>query len=309
MLGMIDKLTAILNRWQIGLPNAAVSRLLNRMLGVLVLLLLVQCLPIAGAVWGVNHFVILHHPANWFEAPAMLLSFDFFREHYAFVYGAALVIALATMLGYSRFWLRLLLWFLFLNLSHGNPELSNAGWAILKQCLFFATFLFDVRDGENGRTHSLKRLLHNLSFYAIWFQIALLYFVAGANKLLGYEWLNGNALAVVLSIEEYSIPLVFENLHTNTLFLKIMTWVTLAYQLAFMPLIWFRRLHGVLLPIGMLFHLGIIVLLGIADFGIVMLGLYVAFVPNARAATVGQRLGSRFFNRMAGMSSINGKGD
>ncbi|MEZ4720820.1 MAG: HTTM domain-containing protein [Flavobacteriales bacterium] len=306
---MIKKLLLILENWQLHLPTNEVSKLFNRTLSLLTFLLLIQMIGIADSTWGVDHFVILHKAANWFEAPALMMSFPFWRENYWLFFYGTLFLSLLGIVGFTSVWTRAMLWFLFLNLSHGNPEIANAGWAILKQCLFFSIFLFEVPSSARSRIDSLKRLVHNLSYYGIWFQIGLLYLVAGSNKLLGNQWIDGNAMALVLSIEEYSLPIIFKSIEHNSWWLKLVTWITLGYQLSFMPLIWFRRLHWILIPVGLMFHLGVIFLLGITDFGIVMIGLYVIFLSNPGARKINQILIFCPFKSMAGINNMSGNGD
>ena len=156
--------------------------------------------------------------------------------------------------------------------------------------LFFHIVLFKVREEDSTQWASARRLLHHLGFYAIWIQIAILYFVSGVWKLRGDLWLSGEAMLMSLSFPQFSLPWIRESLTENTWYVALGTWLVLAYQLLFAFLIWIRPVRKSLLAFGLLFHLSIVFIIGLADFGLFMIASYSIFLSSSDARKVLDRL-------------------
>lgn len=307
----MNSIKRIIEGWQLTEVSPNTSALFLRVLYGITFLNFLYLLPIADSVWGTDHFIILCDQwSGSFGHLAMLLNHDFYRQHYQWFLLPEMALLLLGILGWSNLFSRLLTWLLFVNLHFANPEVSNGGYHVLHQCLFFAIFFFKTDPSLNDRFVHLKRLLKNLAFYSIWVQISLVYAVAGTHKLLGNHWLAGDALFITLSIPEYSLPWIVSTIHENTWWLKIATWVTLLYQLLFPIIIWSKIARPYLLAIGFLFHLGIAMIIGVSDFGFILIAVYAVFLPDKPAQKITQWLGAiRFFRKTAGTSNMSGTGD
>jgi hypothetical protein len=289
-------------------PNSA--QLYLRVINLTAFLLIAWMLPIADQVWGMDYFVIIDHGFSGLKRVAVLLREPFFREYYQiFVYPFLVLTALAVF-GISNFWTRLLTWVLFVNLHYADYEVSNGGWHVLHHLLLLSIFLFKLPRFAIDRNGAFLTTLHNLGFLFSWIQVCILYLTAGSHKFLGLYWVTGDALFVTLSIQEFSLPWIMDWLDQNTWYLKLGNWVSLFYQVSFPVLIWFKSVRPYLLPIGLVFHLSIAFLVGVLDFGLILVAAYAMFIPDQRAKKVLYWLTpNRFLKPMAGNNIINGIGD
>lgn len=107
-------------------------------------------------------------------------------------------------------------------------------------------------------------------------QVCYVYWATCMAKLDDPTWLDGTALAHVLASPIYaewplSVPWLLS---------ALLTWGTLAFELAFPILIWSRRLRPLLIGAGMLFHLGIELSMMIPMFSAIMVVSYVCFLSD-----------------------------
>jgi hypothetical protein len=129
-------------------------------------------------------------------------------------------------------------------------------------------------------------------------QFSLVYVMSYAWKLRVPTWRDGTALYFVGQLEEFHrfpVPVLFDYLGT----IKLMTWGTLAVELALGVLIWFRRLRPYVLAAGLLLHLGIEYSMNIPLFQWIMIATMATFVEPRAYARAAQRL-RRLAARLAG---------
>ena len=188
--------------------------------------------------------------------------------------------SLARFITVYNFFTRIAVWYLFVLLHFGNGAISTGGHHLLEQLLFFHIFFFRISDEKEGFVYSAGRLMHHLAHYSVWIQIAILYLVSGIWKLKGELWLDGEAMFLTLTFKEFGLPWIANSMDSNTWYLKVLTWIVLAYQLLFAVLIWIKPIRKPLLAIGALFHLSIIFIIGITDFGLFMIASYSIFLTN-----------------------------
>ncbi|HEU4716608.1 MAG TPA: hypothetical protein VFU15_02195, partial [Bacteroidia bacterium] len=77
-------------------------------------------------------------------------------------------------------------------------------------------------------------------------------------------------------------------LSQNAFFVYAGTYLTLVLQLAFPLTIWFRKTRTVTMITGIVIHLLIIFLMGITDFGLIMIAAYSLFVKDGAAGKPAQ---------------------
>tara|TARA_B110000046_G_scaffold71829_2_gene79694 strand:+ start:2838 stop:3758 length:921 start_codon:yes stop_codon:yes gene_type:complete len=289
-------------------PNSA--QLYLRVINLTAFLLITWMLPIADQVWGMDYFVIIDHEFSGLKRAAVLLREPFFREYYEFFVYPFLMLTALAVFGVSNFWSRLVTWVLFVNLHYADYEVSNGGWHVLHHLLLLSIFLFKLPRfviNGNGAFHTT---MHNLGFLFSWIQVCILYLTAGSHKFLGSYWVYGDALFVTLSIQEFSLPWIMDFLDKNTWYLKVGNWISLFYQVSFPVLIWFKSVRPFLLPIGLVFHLSIAFLVGVLDFGLILVAAYAMFIPDETAKKLLYWLTiNRFRKPMAGNNIIKGIGD
>ena len=110
-------------------------------------------------------------------------------------------------------------------------------------------------------------------------QLSVVYVWTVWHKLKGDTWFDGTALYYASRLENmtnFPVPFLFDSLF----FIKLMTWGTLALELALGTLIWFKEFRRPLLVAGLLFHLGIEYTMSIPFFEIVMIALLFTFVRS-----------------------------
>jgi hypothetical protein len=108
-------------------------------------------------------------------------------------------------------------------------------------------------------------------------QLAVAYLATVRWKLAGHTWVDGTAVYYATRLHEFArfpVPYVFDHLWT----IKLMTWGTLAVELALGTLVWFRRLRYPVLLAGLLLHLGLEYSMNIQLFQWVMISAYVLFI-------------------------------
>lgn len=287
---MIEKGMRLMIDWQKGVPNGSVSELSIRIIYLVLLWSLVKSLNIAAIVWGPDSLSLLYNPYTNFDRFAMLLNVPEVREYYwAFLY-PAIGLLLAGVFGFHHFISRLILWYLFVVLQFGNVETSTGGHHLMQQILFFQIFLF--KANELKRWQAFRNLVHNLSFYSLWAQLALLYLASGVFKLIGTYWLDGYAFLLSLSFKEFSMPMIADAVTQNNWFFASLNYIVLAYQLLFPGLIWIRRIRKPFLIVGLLFHLSIAFVVGLMDFGLFMVAAYSVFIEEDTAKNLLSRTNS-----------------
>lgn len=238
---------------------------------------------IGDTIWGTNYIHQLYDPYTNFDRFAMLLNNELVRPYWWLFVAPMLLLLLAGIFGWHNFISRAVVAYLFVVLHYGNVEISTGGHHLTQQLLFFHVLLFRVPEQFNSKIASLQRFLHHAAFYSIWFQIALMYFIAGFWKWTGTTWLNGDAMLLTLSYKEFGFPWLAEMMKEQRMLLSIGNYVTFAYQMLFIVLIWIRPIRIYFLSIGLLFHLGIAFLIGITDFGLFMVAMYAIFINPATA--------------------------
>lgn len=241
-------------------------------------------LPIAAEVWGAEGFMLTQ--PNWGSpifALINLLARPGFENAYPFFIAGQLI---ALGLG---FWGRfpkisaIGIWFFSVSLINRGTELSNGGYHMLSLFLFFQMFISEKPAKEGNLWGGISNLMSNLGIWAIRLQVAFLYATAGFYKLGGEHWITGDALQYVLNIPFFSHPVAQSWILPHSWIIRLGTWSVLAFQVAFPILIWFRKLRPSLLIAGTFFHLAIIFVIGLADFGIIMLVAYLAFSSEQSA--------------------------
>jgi hypothetical protein len=275
---MIKRFFKLLDSWQELVKMESVTLLFTKALYAFLLLNYIRLLPIADQIWSNESFIILSKGVHGFDRLAFLLNEPFYREHYLWILLSTMGFLLMGIVGLQNVFTRTFVFVLYVNLHNANYEVSNGGYNLIQLLLFFHIFWFRLSDRAENRGASLMRLLHNLSFYGVWLQISLLYLSAGLFKLNGDHWLIGDAIAHVLAIEEYSLPWIIPVAETNPWWMMLASWTTLVYQILFAVIIWVRPLRPYWLLLGTFIHLGIAFVVGITDFGIIMVLSYLIFM-------------------------------
>lgn len=127
----------------------------------------------------------------------------------------------------------------------------------------------------------LRAMVHNAGLVAIWVQVCIVYFVAGAAKMNGEAWRNGTALYYALSTDRFTLDGFVDPLLDSPLLLTFFAIVTVVFQVGFPFMVALnRRARFVALVLAMGFHVGIAVVMGLVSFAFFMLAADLTFLSD-----------------------------
>lgn len=153
----------------------------------------------------------------------------------------------------------------------------GAGWSV-------DAWLRSRRPGAPVASPLVPMVTHRV----IQVQWMIIYGFTGLAKVVGGTWQNGDALYYALSLRTFQrFPALTEQLLSLGLvqaLLKLGTWVTLAWELAFPLLILSARTRRDTLLVGLVLHAGIALTMMVGTFSYIMVWGYLAFLGPDWAA-------------------------
>lgn len=201
-----------------------------------------------------------------------------------------LAASLCLVVGYRTRLAALLVFLGLLSFQRRNPFVFDSGDALLR-----ITALFLVL-APAGAALSLDRLRHARDRFwefparAPWamrlmqIQLSVLYLATAWTKMRGTTWNDGTAVSYALRVgdlERFPIPQLITD---SVLIANLMTYGTLAIEVAIGVLVWSRRARPWVLGLGAGLHLGIDYSMRVGFFTFAMLVLYAAFIPSDTAS-------------------------
>jgi hypothetical protein len=123
-------------------------------------------------------------------------------------------------------------------------------------------------------------------------QVSLVYAVTVLLKMRGQTWPNGTALYYTGRLEEFQrFPLPF--VQDSLLLINLLTYWTLATEVALAFLIWIPVLRPLVLLSGILLHAGIEYSMNVPLFGLTMVATYLLFIDVEPLIQAIRQLGQR----------------
>ncbi len=165
---------------------------------------------------------------------------------------------------------------------------SDGGDNILRLVLLYMVFMLEPEQLKKAKGVSI--FLHNVAVVATLLQICVLYIISGSAKLQGHSWVNGTALYYVLHVDAYGVNWVWlRDLIKQPLVVAGLTYTTIVYQIGFVFMLTSRyHVFWVLLGVG--FHLGILVCMGLTTFSLIMISLGLFTVRDSEWRMIGSWL-------------------
>ncbi|WP_254665905.1 HTTM domain-containing protein [Streptomyces sp. WMMB 322] len=174
--------------------------------------------------------------------------------------------------------------------------------------------------GSEARTvcDMLANLVHNAALLVIVVEVCLIYATAGWYKIQGSRWQDGTAVYYPMNLDYFSPwPELSSFLAANGLLILLITYGTVAVQVAFPFTLFNRRVKNALLAAMIAEHMSIAVLLGLPFFSMAMIAADAVFLPTVALVWLGHRFdgGRRRVlarlapGRAAGNRSGGGPGD
>ncbi|MFD9467766.1 HTTM domain-containing protein [Streptomyces goshikiensis] len=139
----------------------------------------------------------------------------------------------------------------------------------------------------------LANLLHNAGMLVIMAEVCLIYATAGWYKIQGSRWQDGTALYYPLRLDYFTPwPALSGVLAGSGVLVMLLSYGTVAVQVAFPFTLFNRRIKNVLLAAMMLEHAGIAVLLGLPFFSMAMIAADAVFLPTGFLVWLGAGAGA-----------------
>jgi hypothetical protein len=211
--------------------------------------------------------------------------FRIFTSYQAVWIGNALYLTslLALALGYFPRVAVLVAWLLHVSFVHRN--LSIAYGVDMISCFFLLFLCFaDFRDDRRYRPGDLQATLGSMAYRLCQIQVCIIYGYSGLKKLKGVLWWNGEAIWNSMADPQLA-RWDFSWAAHFPLALAAAAYLTLAWEVYFPALIWFRPIRLPVLLVGVFLHLGIAVTLNLPVFAVLMVLTYVFFLDRATIET------------------------
>lgn len=253
--------------------------------------LLYLFLLIKSVYWLVFYNLYFGPQAIVYNAPMAITSFkDLSYILYAsswpfmaYVFIVPIIFVCVLALAFKRKYILsdLIIWFLVVNLNNKIYPTLTGGDYLLNQFLFFAAFLsMSGSQRSEGKGDDLKVLIHNFSTIAIMVQLCIVYFLSALAKCNDMGWMSGTALATLSQIKHF-------NLYNSSRFgfYTVLTYGVVFYQLVFPVLVWIKKIKKPFIIFGLLMHLYIAFVMGLPEFGFIMIIGYIFFWPFKKSVS------------------------
>lgn len=173
-------------------------------------------------------------------------------------------------------------WFLHLSFLYRNSAI------IFGADFVSATFLFYFIFANSQRRFSIFRSNENLSseilssvaVRLIQVQMCFIYAFTGFEKFKGGTWWDGTALWNVFSNPQFT-AIDLSWFRQFPLFIVFIGIATLIFEVYFPVMVYWEKFKKLWLTLGVFFHLGITVFLGLYTFSFVMISIYWIFLTES----------------------------
>lgn len=229
--------------------------------------------------------LVLSGEAMWANAPVQLFRPDHGVLRYTtrwevnLLAPAALVTICLVIMVISflqirrhRWWLGLVVWFLFRIITHRTWLASNGGVQLMENMLIWCALMGKGTHPFIGTT----------AFWIARLQLLLAYAAAAAHKFTGTTWLDGSAVMMVANDPGFSLGW----LAGRPALCTTITYATLGFMTLFPFAVWWLPSRRVFLVIGVLFHLATAVFMGIPQMGLAFIACYAVWLGDDEAGLI-----------------------
>lgn len=210
----------------------------------------------------------------------------FWNDAQAGIFHGLLVLGLLSLcLGIGGRVLTALVWVLNIGFLHRNYSIAFGADVIGNIFLFYMIFtracdqlsLWNwVRTRKWNREIELQDLCNSMFYRLIQVQLCVIYAYTGFEKLRGMSWWDGTALWTVLANPQMVVT-DLTWMRNFPFVIVVLTYVTVLFEIYFTPLVWNPKTRRWILILGVFFHLGTAVMMGLWGFGLVMISTYFLF--------------------------------
>jgi Vitamin K-dependent gamma-carboxylase len=203
--------------------------------------------------------------------------------------------AFALLIGWHSRLAAILVFILIMSFERRIPLAFNSGDALVRiEALFIAispcgaALSLDQRRTTGSFWSAQTR--PNWPIRLLQVQLSIIYIAAAQVKLSGEPWLHGTAVSYVLRLEDMQRVIAPEWFASNALAMNMLTWGTIAVELAVGILVWFPRFRPWVLAAGVLMHLLIDAYVQVGIFSYAMFVMYFAWLSPETAKLLPQKV-------------------
>jgi hypothetical protein len=260
-------------------------RIVQITIGLVLLYRLLTEAPFAAYLWGPDG--VGYGSTGYVLGPLLGGLLDHVFASGISIYGVLLVqaaAAVALILGYrTRLATVVALATVFL-LEQRLPTFTDGGDNAMR--LVLPNHLFVLPARATATRGSLAVWLHNVAVLAIILQVIVLYATTGLLKASGSQWAHGTAIYYLSQMEPTWLPFLREAFK-QPLVTTGMTYFAVLHQVLF-PVAMFSRFKLLWVALGIGFHVGIAVFMGLITFSTMMIGLELFLLTDPELASLRQ---------------------
>ncbi len=227
------------------------------------------------STYGYVNSAINNQFVNWFEPSlssvlSWLESVGFYKNVALLVVIIGYVLSLFFILTrYQPFLFSVIAWIMHVMMVNSSYYFSY-GADFFITFILFANILFNV-DKVSLKTTTIQTI-QSFTIRFIQIQLCMVYFFAGFGKIVGIDWINGDAIWYVLHAfaPEVVAQQWFDKISIPILFMGI-AWVTLLTELCYPIFIFYSKTKKITLFSVIAMHLGIFIFLKLYTFAFIMI--------------------------------------
>lgn len=204
----------------------------------------------------------------------LVYMLNYSPERYVIIYWCMMAASFMALINVGGMLARLLSWVSLLIIASSTNLLFNAGIHVAFNWAFLLIFLFPMRETD------WKVLLSRLAFLGVKVQFLIIYFFSGVFKLKAEDWWSGDAVRLLSFLPQYTPDWAASILQSINWLAITVNYTIMFYLIVFPLLIWVKRIKTPLMIIGLGFHLYTALVMGLYDFGAIMLIGYVLFLSK-----------------------------
>lgn len=219
---------------------------------------------------------ICSSPKSFFPFNIDIILYNLFSYNF-FIPSIIILLLLAiSLLFYSNIFNKFLIWFIFINLYTICASASDGADTIFSNIMFI--YMFCPKNPKNNKL--IEEIGFFLTIIAMQYEIVLIYLQAAFSKIKADGWSNGVALYYILNQPEFSNPFLSKFIVQNDWLIVLGTFSTIIFQMFFLPAILNKHFKLPWLFMGIIFHLSILIFMGLFSFSLFMIISYLLFLHN-----------------------------
>lgn len=269
-------------------------------------------------LWGTHGIVTIQEFNRWFGGPQRtgfnLYTLANTQAWFEVTYWIGLIVALLFTIGcWTRITTPMFALFVW-SIYHRNPWVTNGGTRLLCIVVIYLVVAdlgaylsvdASLRGARPRVSGWLSNMLHNTSILLVAIQLCCVYIFSTFYKLDGPAWQQGTGLYYALMDPQFiSFPFVAALSH-NVWFVTLGSYGTLLYQSAFPWLILHPRLKYPMIIVGIGFHAGIALFMGLWWFSAVLIACETVLLTDAQYIAIGTYFHTLFDRIGRGMAIGN----